>query len=100
MGKTLTNTSSCVIVLCMLVRKQILIEEKQATDLADLAMIQGISMSEMHRKILEVGLESQKKIIKKIVKKKMSGIEFLDYLAKNAVKGPGDSEYDKYAYDL
>lgn len=84
----------------MLVRKQILIEEKQAIDLADLAMIQGISMSQMHRKILEAGLKLEKKVAKKQKTKKMSGAEFLLYLAKHAVKGPGDSEYDKYAYDL
>jgi len=84
----------------MLVRRQILIEEKQAMDLADLAMIQGISMSEMHRKILETGLEIQKKSIKSKYIKKVSGADFMLQQAKKAVAGPGNSEYDRYAYDL
>lgn len=84
----------------MLVRKQILIEEKQAIDLADLAMIQGISMSEMHRKILETGIEIQKKNTKGKYVKKISGADFMLQQAKKAVAGPGNSEYDKYAYDL
>lgn len=84
----------------MLVRKQILIEEKQAIDLSDLALAHGISMSEMHRKILQTGLEIQKKKTPKVkVSKKMSGVEFLTWLSEHPVHGPGDSEYDKYAYD-
>ena len=84
----------------MLVRRQILIEEKQAMDLADLAMIQGISMSEIHRKILETGIEIQKKSTKGRYIKKVSGADFMLQQAKKAVAGPGNSEYDKYAYDL
>lgn len=84
----------------MLVRRQILIEEKQAIELADLAMIQGISMSEMHRKILETGIEIQKKYVKAKYVKKVSGADFMIQQAKKAVAGPGNSEYDKYAYDL
>ncbi|WKZ25514.1 MAG: hypothetical protein QY322_03975 [bacterium] len=84
----------------MLVRRQILIEEKQALDLADLAMLQGISMSEMHRKILETGIEIQKKSVKGKHVKKVSGADFMIQQAKKAVAGPGNSEYDKYAYDL
>lgn len=84
----------------MLVRKQILIEEKQAADLADLAMIQGISMSQMHRKILEVGIMTQRKVMKKKKIVKNSQVEAMLKWADGAVDGPGDSEYDKYAYDL
>lgn len=84
----------------MLVRRQILIEEKQAMDLADLAILQGISMSEMHRKILKTGIEIQKKSTKAKYIKKLSGADFMLQQAKKAVVGPGNSEYDKYAYDL
>ena len=84
----------------MLVRRQILIEEKQALDLADLAMLQGVSMSEMHRKILETGIEIQRKSTKGKYIKKVSGADFMLQQAKKAVAGPGNSEYDKYAYDL
>lgn len=84
----------------MLVRRQILIEEKQAMDLADLAMIQGMSMSEMHRKILEVGIITQKKVIKKKKLVKNGQVEAMLKWAKGAVEGPEDTDYDKYAYDL
>jgi hypothetical protein len=84
----------------MLVRKQILIKDSQANDLTELAQLMGISESELHRRILDVGLELEKKYAKKIRKRKLSGAEFLLMQAKKAVAGPGDSEYDKYAYDL
>lgn len=85
----------------MLVRKQILFEESQVLEAMKLAEITGVSMSEIHRRIFDGGVKIQKKKAKKIsIAKKKTGIEFLDYLVKHAVKGPGDSEYDKYAYDL
>ena len=96
----LTIFISCVIVLCnMLVRTQLMLESKQKMDLEMLALATGRSMSEITRELLKEGIKKEKKMTKK-KKNKLSGIEFLEYLAKHAVKGPGDSEYDKYAYDL
>jgi len=83
----------------MLVRTQVLFKDTQRQQAEELAMLQGISMSEIHRRIFDDGIVNQKRIAKKKVQKKMNGAEFLLDLAKHAVKGPGDSEYDKYAYD-
>jgi len=83
----------------MLVRKQILLEEKQALELEELALLAGVSMSKMIRETLPLGMKEEKKKAANKKIKKMSGGEFLLELAKHAVKGPGDSEYDKYAYD-
>lgn len=93
----LTKCHGCVMILCMLVRKQILLEEKQALELEKLAALYGISFSEAMRE----GAEMVTKKIKtrKKVEKKLSGTEALLRWAKNPVHGPGDSEYDKYAYD-
>lgn len=84
----------------MLVRKQILFEESQALEAEKLAITLGVSMSEIHRRIFDLGVKIQKK--KKLKNKinKISGAKFMLQQAKKAVKGPGDSEYDKYAYDL
>lgn len=85
----------------MLVRKQILLEESQVLELEKLAQIAGTSVSKMAREALSHGVKvEQKKVNKNIKKIKMSGIKFLTWLTKNPVHGPGDSEYDKYAYDF
>jgi len=84
----------------MLTRKQLLLDEKQALELAEVAAFYDISMSQKAREIFAKGLKQEKAKIKKTKKKKMSGAEFLTWLAENPVHGPGDSEYDKYAYDL
>ncbi|MEK9208968.1 MAG: hypothetical protein AAB910_02730 [Patescibacteria group bacterium] len=75
-------------------------EEKQVLELEELAQAAGISVSKMIRETLPIGMKEEKKKAAKRKTKKMSGGEFLLYLAKHAVKGPGDSEYDKYAYDF
>ena len=82
----------------MLVRKQILLEEKQVYELEKLVAMHDMSFSEAMREGAK--MVTQKIKVKKPKKKKMTGAEFLLYLAKHAVEGPGDSEYDKYAYDL
>lgn len=83
----------------MLVRTQVMFKDTQRQEAEELAMLQEISMSEIHRRIFDDGVKIQKKAVKKNIQKKMNGAEFLLSLAKHAVKGPGDSEYDKYAYD-
>jgi hypothetical protein len=83
----------------MLVRKQILLEESQALEAEKLAILTGVSMSEIHRRIFDEGIKIQKKKATKNKSKKMSGGELLLDIAKHAVHGPGNSEYDKYAYD-
>lgn len=84
----------------MLVRKQILLEEKQALELEELALLAGVSMSEINRQIFDEGIKIQRKRVSKDKDRKLSGAEFMLQQAKKAVAGPGDSEYDKYAYDL
>lgn len=50
------------------------------------------SMSDVVRRVLKANLLHPQ------AKKKDGGTKFLLWLAKNAGRGPGDSEYDKYAY--
>ena len=82
----------------MLVRKQILLEEKQVYELEKLIAMHDMSFSEAMREGAK--MVAQKIKVRKPKKKKMTGAEFLLYQAKKAVAGPGDSEYDKYAYNL
>lgn len=82
----------------MLVRKQILLEESQVLELEELAMLSSMSVSKLIRKALPCGIAIEKKKAKKVAKK-MTGAEALLDMAKHAVHGPGNSEYDKYAYD-
>jgi len=96
----LTKSDNCVIVVCMLVRKQILLEEKQALELEELALLAGVSMSQMVRESISSGLNIQKMKIRKIAKKQKSQYDGWDKWIAGAVEGPNDSEYDKYAYDL
>ena len=86
--------------VCMLVRKQILLEEKQVLELEELALLAGVSMSEVYRRIFDEGVKIQRKRVFKVKDRKLSGAEFMLQQAGKAVAGPGDSEYDKYAYDL
>jgi hypothetical protein len=83
----------------MLVRKQILLEEKQVLELEELSQMTGISVSKLIRGALVPGMKVEKRQVKKATKK-MSGIGFLSWLSEHPVHGPGNSEYDKYAYDL
>jgi len=83
----------------MLVRTQILLEEKQKLELEEIALAKGVSVSKLVRETLPVGMKIEKKKVAKKKIKKLSGGEFLLQQAKKAVYGPGDSEYDKYAYD-
>ena len=84
----------------MLVRTQVLLEEKQKLELEKLALLAGVSMSRIIREVIPKGIRAEKEKITKRAKKKMGGAEFLLQQAKKAVAGPGDSEYDKYAYDF
>lgn len=88
----------------MLVRKQILLEESQVLELEELAREAGVSMSKMARNTISHGVKIEKKEAKRATKKidkqlKVQHKAFDKWIA-GAVKGPGDSEYDKYAYDL
>lgn len=96
----MTKLDSCVIVLCMLVRKQILLEEKQVLEVEELALLAGVSMSKIYRQIFDAGVKIQEKGVIKDRGEKLSGAKFMLQQANKAVVGPGDSEYDKYAYDL
>ena len=57
-------------------------------------------MSKMARNSIGHGVKIEKKIAKIQAKKKKSQYDGWDKWIAGAVKGPGDSEYDKYAYDL
>ena len=84
----------------MLVRTQILIDENQKIELEELALQTGESMSKIIREAIFKGLKIQEKKLSKKKKKKLTGAEFMLQQAKKAVEGPGNSEYDKYAYDF
>lgn len=79
----------------MLVRKQILLEDKHEYAIEELAAISGMSFSHMTRVLLNKAIKTEKPIVRK-----KTGAKFLLEQAKKAVPGPGDSEYDRYAYDL
>ena len=84
----------------MLVRKQILLQDKHEYAIEELAALSGKSFSQMTRELLDVAVKSESKKIKKQAKKKLTQYEAWDKWIAGAVSGPGDSEYDKYAYDL
>lgn len=84
----------------MLVRKQILLEEKQALELEELAFLAGVSMSQMARESISHGVKIERKKVKGKIKNINTQIEAMLKWTEGAVDGPGDSEYDKYAYDL
>ncbi len=76
----------------MLQRVQLLLDQETRVELKKLAAQKNISMSEAARKIL------QQELAKKRQNLDDGGGAFLIKLARTAVKGPGDSDYDKYAY--
>ncbi|MDZ7587041.1 MAG: hypothetical protein U0946_04745 [Patescibacteria group bacterium] len=84
----------------MLIRKQILLQNSHEYAIKELAALTGKSFSQMTRELLEKAVKVEGKKIKKKAKKKLTQFEALEQWAANPVSGPGDSEYDKYAYDL
>ncbi|OIN90038.1 hypothetical protein COW80_00710 [Candidatus Beckwithbacteria bacterium CG22_combo_CG10-13_8_21_14_all_01_47_9] len=84
----------------MLVRKQILLQDSHEYAIEELAALAGKSFSQMTRELLDKAVKVEGKKIRKKAKKKLSQYEALKKWAVNPVSGPGDSEYDKYAYDL
>lgn len=82
----------------MLVRKQVLLEENQVLELEKLIALHDMSFSEAMREGAKMVVDEIK--VRKTKKKKINGAEFLLSQARKAVAGPGDSEYDKYAYGL
>lgn len=82
----------------MLVRKQILLEEAQDRQLQQIAYDYSMSYSEVIRQ--SVPLIAKKMKSKKKDDEIKKQYEAMDRWIAGAVEGPGDSEYDKYAYDL
>ena len=82
----------------MLVRTQILLDEEQKLNLEKIASLEGISMSELIRQTLKGKIKAD--FVKN--KEKILDRQYRAFRTwiKGAVPGPGDSEYDKYAYDL
>ena len=79
----------------MLVRKQILLNDSHEYAIEELAAMAGTSFSKMTRILLDRAIKSEKPVVRK-----KTEVNFLLEQAKKAVPGPGNSEYDKYAYDL
>lgn len=85
----------------MLIRTQLMLDEQLKRDLAELSMLTGQSMSEITRDVMIHGIaQKKKKVKKKLNKKTQDSYTALAKLIEHATRGPGDSEYDKYAYDL
>lgn len=61
-------------------------------DLENISIQTNRSMSELIREMLRNELPKYQSVNKK------EGVKLLKNLAKNAVEGPGDSDYDRYAY--
>lgn len=81
----------------MLVRAQILLEERQKIELERLAMMKDVSFSEIVRQGVPLLIEKHSRE-RKALKFKTQAQAFTSWI-NGAVYGPGDSEYDKYAYD-
>ena len=81
----------------MLQRTQIILDTTLKSQLELLAKQENSSVSAVVRKLLKTQLKREKKHTQANLNKQYG---FLEKLAKNAIKGPSDSEYDKYAYDL
>ncbi len=75
----------------MLQRIQLMLDSETKEKLQRIARAQNRSMSEVTREVL-------KKNLKK-AKKGPLGTDFLLKLSESAVSGPGNADYDKYAYE-
>lgn len=84
----------CMYVVYMLKRTQILLDAETKRDLELVSTKKGKSVSELVRDYVKEKVKDDKALLVK----KMSGKEALLAIARNPGKGPGDSEYDKYAY--
>lgn len=82
----------------MLIRTQILLEERQKIELEELAMFKQVSLSEIVRQGVPLLLEKHSRGRRKAMKVKTQAQAFVAW-TNGAVYGPGDSEYDKYAYE-
>lgn len=69
-----------------------MIDKETIQELRRMAAAEKRSMSDVARKILKANLLKPKS------GKRDGGTKFLLWLSKNAKSGPGDSDYDKYAY--
>ena len=81
----------------MLVRKQILLEERQVIELERLCAIHEFSLSRALRLSTDIFIKDIN--THPTIQKKITGAGFFLKQARKAVPGPGDSEYDRYAYD-
>ena len=79
----------------MMQRTQILLDLETKNYATAFARENGLSFSELVRQTLKKEMTK-----KKGQKKKISAWKMLMRLAERAGRGPGDSEYDKYAYNL
>lgn len=84
----------------MLIRKQILLQDSHEYAIEELAALTGKSFSQITRTLLDQAIKTEGAKIKKKAKKKLTQFEAFDQWIAGAVSGPGDSEYDKYAYGV
>jgi predicted DNA-binding protein len=79
----------------MLERTQLMLDKKVKNDLRKISRQKGKSVSKLVREYLEEGVKED---LEK--KPKYNARKLLLKMASHAGKGPGDSDYDKYAYGL
>lgn len=82
----------------MLIRKQILLQDSHEYAIEELAALAGKSFSQMTRDLLDQAIKAESREIKKTAKNRQTQFAALAQWISGAVNGPGDSEYDKYAY--
>jgi len=75
-----------------------MLDEQLKNNLQLIAIVKGISMSQVIRELLTPIAEKESK--KTPNKDTLTARKFFDRIGTHAVSGPGDNDYDKYAYDL
>jgi len=84
----------CNTIVYMLERTQVMLDKDTKKEMQEIAESRGLSLSLFLRKLISESMRKERK------KHKKDGVAVLDKMAKSAVDGPGNQEYDKYAYDL
>lgn len=83
----------------MLNRTQVMLDEQLKNNLQLIAINKGISMSQVIRELLAPLAQKEYQKTKN-TQNTLTARKFFERMQKHSVWGPGDSEYDTYAYDL
>ena len=97
MSRDLIFCKLCNSIVYMLVRAQILLEKRQKIELEKLAMMKDVSFSEIVRQGVPLLIEKHNQDKKSLPV--LTQAQAIKSWFSGAVYGPGDSEYDKYAYE-